>query len=184
MVCELWRVCGFVAKYAASIQNKYYLGRCRGNESPDPSKYLPPLTTLLSYFFSTPRSSTHAIHSKAPEFGARVKVLFDDGEYYWGTINSRANLRHNVVHRKGRWSVLFDDCTRERFHDGDNEGARNVKSSTSISSRTPFGFSLFLSTTVSHTGTPQQRSAFSSFRISCHPHQREWPQQPKVAIRV
>lgn len=59
-------------------------------------------------------------HFKAA-FGARVLVLFDDGNRYWGTINNRASSMEDRRHPDGPWSVLFDDCTQERFRDGDKD---------------------------------------------------------------
>lgn len=54
-------------------------------------------------------------------FGARVLVLFDDGKRYWGTINNHATSAQDRSHPDGPWSVLFDDCTQERFRDGDKD---------------------------------------------------------------
>lgn len=56
---------------------------------------------------------------RKPSFGARVRVLFDDGNYYWGTINTHGDVGQDVTHPDGPWSVLFDDCTQERFKDNE-----------------------------------------------------------------
>lgn len=87
---------------------------------------------------------------KTPKFGARVKVLFDDGEYYWGTINSQGDLRRDVTDCRGKWSVLFDDCTQERFDDGDNEGS-NEEALRVFCGLTAFNLRFFLACTMSHT---------------------------------
>lgn len=54
-----------------------------------------------------------------PKFGRRVNVRFDDGEFYWGTINNNGCDADNP---QGRWSVLFDDNTLTQFADGDPDG--------------------------------------------------------------
>ncbi|CAN0232463.1 unnamed protein product [Pylaiella littoralis] len=53
-----------------------------------------------------------------PAFGKRVMVEFEEGTYYPGTINTEGDSAKDRNHSKGRWSVLFDDCTKDRFFDG------------------------------------------------------------------
>lgn len=58
---------------------------------------------------------------RRPAFGKRVLVKFD-GTFYPGTINSDGESARDRKHSRGRWSVLFDDCTRDRFKDNANDG--------------------------------------------------------------
>ncbi|CAM9489897.1 unnamed protein product [Ectocarpus sp. 6 AP-2014] len=60
----------------------------------------------------------HAEWNTKPAFGKRVMVEFEDGIYYPGTINTDGDSPKDIYHAKGRWGVLFDDCTKDRFHDG------------------------------------------------------------------
>ncbi|CAM9522377.1 unnamed protein product [Ectocarpus sp. 12 AP-2014] len=60
----------------------------------------------------------HAEWNTKPAFGKRVMVEFEDGIYYLGTINTDGDSPKDIYHAKGRWGVLFDDCTKDRFHDG------------------------------------------------------------------
>lgn len=57
-----------------------------------------------------------------PAFGKRVLVEFERGNYYPGTINTEGDSVKDRNHSKGRWGVLFDDCTRDRFFDGAADG--------------------------------------------------------------
>eukprot|EP00752_Nemacystus_decipiens_P003815 g3510.t1 len=57
--------------------------------------------------------------TKRPAFGKRVLVKFEDGTYYPGTINTYGDSAKDMRHSKGRWGVLFDDCSRTRFAEGD-----------------------------------------------------------------
>lgn len=49
-------------------------------------------------------------------------VEFEEGIYYPGTINTDGNSPKDIYHAKGRWGVLLDDCTKDRFHDGASDG--------------------------------------------------------------
>ncbi|CAM9188231.1 unnamed protein product [Ectocarpus sp. 4 AP-2014] len=60
----------------------------------------------------------HAEWNTKPSFGKRVMVEFEDGIYYPGIINTDGDSPKDIYHAKGRWGVLFDDCTKDRFHDG------------------------------------------------------------------
>ncbi|CAM9757352.1 unnamed protein product [Scytosiphon promiscuus] len=53
-----------------------------------------------------------------PAFGKRVMVEFSDGNFYPGTINTDGNSAMDLSHPEGRWGVLFDDYTTDRFEDG------------------------------------------------------------------
>eukprot|EP00752_Nemacystus_decipiens_P003809 g3505.t1 len=61
----------------------------------------------------------HREWNKKPAFGKRVLVEFEDGTYYPGTINTYGDSAKDMRHSKGRWGVLFDDCSRTRFAEGD-----------------------------------------------------------------
>lgn len=56
-----------------------------------------------------------------PAFGKRVLVKFD-GIFYPGTIHTDGESARDRRHSQGRWSVLFDDCTRDRFEDNASDG--------------------------------------------------------------
>ncbi|CAM9392922.1 unnamed protein product, partial [Hapterophycus canaliculatus] len=60
----------------------------------------------------------HLQWNTEPAFGKRVLVEFSGGNYYPGTINTEGKSAKDLNHSKGRWGVLFDDCTRDRFEDG------------------------------------------------------------------
>lgn len=51
-------------------------------------------------------------------------VEFEEGNYYPGTINTDGTSAKDRKHTRGRWGVLFDDCTRDRFHDDADDGER------------------------------------------------------------
>lgn len=75
------------------------------------------------------RTSNSPCDTPAPKaaFGARVKVLFEDKIYYWGTINSTGESLEDKTHPHGPWSVLFDDCTQGRFKE-EEEGCTSLQS--------------------------------------------------------
>ncbi|CAM9457537.1 unnamed protein product [Ectocarpus fasciculatus] len=60
----------------------------------------------------------HAEWNAKPAFGKRVMVEFEERIYYPGTINTTGDNPKDIYHAKGRWGILFDDCTKDRFHDG------------------------------------------------------------------
>lgn len=49
-------------------------------------------------------------------------VEFEEGNYYPGTINTDGDSAKDRKHSRGRWEVLFDDCTKDRFHDQADDG--------------------------------------------------------------
>lgn len=57
-----------------------------------------------------------------PAFGKRVLIEFEGGAFYAGTINTYGDSAKDINHAKGKWGVLFDDCTRDRFADGASDG--------------------------------------------------------------
>lgn len=63
-------------------------------------------------------------------------VEFEDGIYYPGTINTDGDSPKDIYHAKGRWGVLFDDCTKDRFHDGATDGEKHFKSLYQVAQRT------------------------------------------------
>lgn len=69
-----------------------------------------------------PLSSRCSTVRRRPAFGKRVMVEFEEGKYYPGTINTEGESAKDRKHSKGRWGVLFDDCTMDRFVDGAADG--------------------------------------------------------------
>lgn len=87
----------------------------------------------LSRFVFFPSLIDHPRHSPClpaprpftcgrPAFGKRVLLEFEGGTYYPGTINTYGDSAKDISHSKGKWGVLFDDCTRDRFADGAADG--------------------------------------------------------------
>lgn len=88
---------------------------------------------VLSRFVFFPSLIDHPRHSPClpaprpftcdrPAFGKRVLLEFEGGTYYPGTINTYGDSAKDISHSKGKWGVLFDDCTRDRFADGAADG--------------------------------------------------------------
>ncbi|CAM9811371.1 unnamed protein product [Scytosiphon promiscuus] len=88
-----------------------------------------PACDCTSYTYSWPFEFKRMLQHQAkhfgwttrPAFGKRVMVDFSDGKCYPGTINTDGNSLEDLSHPKGRWGVLFDDHTADRFEDGDRD---------------------------------------------------------------